>query len=513
MTAELALAIVATIEISLKWGGQIIQLCRTLEGADREIIERAVRVEACWVRISKQLDFLRRTADLMEAEHLELHQRTLEVLLNKLQVVRKELESVSAIRTQGDPRATCAGQESVLPGRKLKFALKKHRIDEAVDDLEKWQGVFDISWLLALKIADQKLDTTLDQGFHSSSSSELSLRNVKATFQKTQETRSIFLRGDGLASAILTPMPCCEVTIAHRKDELLILDTVVCNRMLAQATIKDVRSLAQNLQNNETTIFGFLRCKGVMKEIKTENAIRTTFLTIVFKVPPGLSEPVSLRASLMRGDFPESLSEKIKLARQLAKSVSYVHIFGFVHKNIRPETVIITRNPSGSYTPFIVGFGKFRREDGLTQRYGDENWEKNLYRHPRRQGLKPEETYVMQHDIYSLGVCLLEIGLWKSLVTYNDEGKAEPQFTPAESTATSPRDPVACQNYLLALAQNQLPKLMGSKYAEVVKTCLTCLDKDNEDFGDESEFMDEDGIIVGVRYIEKVILRLNSISV
>ena len=45
---------------------------------------------------------------------------------------------------------------------------------------------------------------------------------------------------------------------------------------------------------------------------------------------------------------------------------------------------------------------------------------------------------------------------------------------------------------------------MGSKYAEIVETCLTCLEPDNVDFGDQREFEDEDGIRVGVRYIEKV---------
>jgi hypothetical protein len=39
---------------------------------------------------------------------------------------------------------------------------------------------------------------------------------------------------------------------------------------------------------------------------------------------------------------------------------------------------------------------------------------------------------------------------------------------------------------------------------EVVVSCLTCLDKGNKDFGDESEFLDTDGILVGVRYVEKV---------
>jgi hypothetical protein len=45
---------------------------------------------------------------------------------------------------------------------------------------------------------------------------------------------------------------------------------------------------------------------------------------------------------------------------------------------------------------------------------------------------------------------------------------------------------------------------MGTKYAQVVETCLNCLDPDNTDFGDEREFQDADGILVGVRYVEKV---------
>jgi hypothetical protein len=44
---------------------------------------------------------------------------------------------------------------------------------------------------------------------------------------------------------------------------------------------------------------------------------------------------------------------------------------------------------------------------------------------------------------------------------------------------------------------------MRTQYSDVVETCITCLDPANEKFGDEREFEDEDGICVGVRYIEK----------
>jgi hypothetical protein len=49
-----------------------------------------------------------------------------------------------------------------------------------------------------------------------------------------------------------------------------------------------------------------------------------------------------------------------------------------------------------------------------------------------------------------------------------------------------------------------LPTKMGRKYAETVVTCLTCLDKNNNTFKDENEFVDENNLVVGVRFIEKV---------
>jgi hypothetical protein len=54
------------------------------------------------------------------------------------------------------------------------------------------------------------------------------------------------------------------------------------------------------------------------------------------------------------------------------------------------------------------------------------------------------------------------------------------------------------------MTRELLPRRMGTRYAEIVETCLTCLDDDNIDFGNEREFVDTDGILVGVRYIEKV---------
>lgn len=112
----------------------------------------------------------------------------------------------------------------------------------------------------------------------------------------------------------------------------------------------------------------------------------------------------------------------------------------------------------------------------------------------------------MQHDIYSLGVCLLEIGLWDSFVSYeaneNDAIPGKPlgvSFGDAEFS-----NPAMVKEHLVVLANRELPRRMGERYEEIVVNCLTCQDKDNADFGDQRDFEDAAGVIIGARYVEKV---------
>ncbi|KAM0543152.1 hypothetical protein ACHAPJ_012450 [Fusarium lateritium] len=212
-----------------------------------------------------------------------------------------------------------------------------------------------------------------------------------------------------------------------------------------------------------------------------------------------------MRDFLLSQERPHSLSDIIRIGRELAKAVSYVHLLDFVHKNIRPESILLPRHTeTNEWVTYLVGFQKFRKDGGMTSRLGSSDWEQSLYCHPRRYGKKPEDAYIMQHDIYSLGVCLLEIGLWESFVLYEETGQVVPSaliesFLSSDTTSRIE----TLKNGLVTLARTSLPGRTGSKYAEIVETCLTCLDESNTDFGDEAEFLDTDGILVGVRYIEK----------
>ncbi|OQE31595.1 hypothetical protein PENSTE_c001G05554 [Penicillium steckii] len=219
----------------------------------------------------------------------------------------------------------------------------------------------------------------------------------------------------------------------------------------------------------------------------------------MFTAPENISEDTSLRGRLISNQRNHSLSDQFRIAQELARSVFYIHAHGFVHKTIRPETILLLSNRSAEFgSAFLVGFDSFGKADGNTVQSGDSLWEANLYRHPKRLGLAPQDRYIMQHDIYSLGVCLLEIGLWNTFVTYEgDSNIAVPSST--LNVETDRVEPVSLKDHLVSPANEVLPRHMGNKYARIVKTCLTCLDKDNTDFGDESEYQDNSEILVAVR--------------
>lgn len=65
--------------------------------------------------------------------------------------------------------------------------------------------------------------------------------------------------------------------------------------------------------------------------------------------------------------------------------------------------------------------------------------------------------YENKHDIYSLGVVLLEIGLWKGLSDFNDRKNKHEVYSREE---------------LLRIAKSTLPFAMGRTYWGVVNRCL-----------------------------------------
>lgn len=284
-------------------------------------------------------------------------------------------------------------------------------------------------------------------------------------------------------------------------QKYVVVDRVSCTESVGLVVTEgDVLELAIILAKIDPSRFVLLRCHGAIKH--QDSGDDPSAYDLLLDAPSNATAFRSLRDALESTLSEYPLNERIEIAVGTARAVSFLHAFHFVHKNIRPENIIIFRSGSLKLgNPFPVGFERFRKEDTDSFRSGDVIWQKNLYRHPQRRGEWPHEKFTMKHDVYSLGVILLELGLSKSFVDSPD-GLGISDLILRNRQFGKPWE---IKRKLVALARTELPNTFGQKYSEVVIACLTCLDEDSESFGNGRNFEeDQDGVLVGVQYIEKV---------
>lgn len=425
----------------------------------------------------------------------------MEILLAKLEFTDSKLKGLVQAWAPNAASGVLQG-EHLRKHQRAAYVMHKNSLDMAIDEVESWQRVaFNPLWFAIMKIQSQNFDNKLDRSKEDNRGD--SGRIINATLAIRNPLRQIhsahvFLPVEKLESAESTGIAYTAVKSVQIDGKWRLLDT---GSDLSKDT---VRELAVRLRNADPLTFGLLRCLGA-----TYNESKSEF-GLIFRIPDSMYDPETLRARIATSKIDHSLSDRFRLATQLARAVLSIHMFDMVHKNIRPENIILFRDQESSLgSAFLLGFVRTRRSADGTRLAGDLDWEKNIYHHPRRQGSNIRDRYVMQHDIYSLGVCLLEIGLWSTFVEYSGSDH-EPVGSQAydlrfESCDDSHR-PGLIKARLLSLAANELLQKMGTKYASIIESCLTCLDLGNEDFGDDSEFAD-DGADVAIRYIEKVCSR------
>ena len=391
-------------------------------------------IENHWIKMKRQIEFLRSVWDDLDDE-LQVHQNhVLVVLQGKLQTAISVVDSLYGSGKEASSMKRLMRKKGDV--RRAKYAtLVKERLRKAIEDLRDWSSMFDPSWFLMTSIRNPKFDEVLTEqsSIHSGPLSELKgLRDaVKVDEVSDSMDKSMFISSNDLSLERMSiRFSSCQVAKdQHQGRKTYITDNMVLHPQAdIQGTIKDVRKLARTLSRVDPLTFGLLRCAGVIKHlspavdtVKPPSRVGSTAqvesFELIFSAPQGFGAPESLRALLLSPSQEHPLNERFEVAKQLANSVMFVHNAQFVHKNISPETVLLLKNDSATLgMPFLVGFEKFRLADGRTYHIGDSLWQQNLYRHPTRQGLRPIEDYRMQHDIYSLGVCLLEIGMWSSLV-------------------------------------------------------------------------------------------------
>ncbi|KUI56021.1 hypothetical protein VP1G_10793 [Cytospora mali] len=357
MSADLALAIIATVDLCMKYGKKLKLVCNTLRNADDEISERILRLENGWLRFEHQVNFARRIQHLMSQQHQEVYHKTLVMFSSKLEIVTSMLTTL--INPDGSLRV------------KLKYVWKKESLDEAIEGLEVWQKTTDHSWFLLMRIADPGVDSALsvekvtkhgrygraravvvtlsigDSGALISTTSTSAIRAGLRTAKPPTPPSGLTLDYRDIETMTVDGIAFLEAKMAKRTQKSEVISSYILNEIVTtqpttcsknykrQVVKKDTRELARRLQHDDPETFGLLACKGFSMD------------------------PEDLKITLPKVS-PKSLTQRFDIAKDLAKSVGYVHTFGFVHKNIRPESILSLGTTDGtSRSIFLVGLDNF----------------------------------------------------------------------------------------------------------------------------------------------------------
>jgi len=225
--------------------------------------------------------------------------------------------------------------------------------------------------------------------------------------------------------------------------------------------------------------------------------------------------PSTLTHLIRNIDGVLDLGIRFNLAKKLIYSVVVLHTCGWLHKNIRSDNIFFfpARPDTGERVkdyrkdigrPIIVGYGLSRPDDIAVDQSGrrqhsrlspaDEDAEVsqrsrrhqcgddsnndnnnkqstlNVYQHPDKLA-NPDRRFRHSYDIYSLGLVLLEIGLWQNLQAFN---------------ASRWKDAYGFQKFVLDRLVPDLWGQCGSIYGSVVKECLT-MKSDDLELAEESQ--------------------------
>jgi len=220
------------------------------------------------------------------------------------------------------------------------------------------------------------------------------------------------------------------------------------------ANLRGVKALT--MARRVDNVARLLRREGKPAELRTTDCLgycekidsntNESFVGYVFTFPaPG--GPWSLHQVISLTESPPAKSSRLQLAYTLTKALSLLHLSSWLHKSVRSHNILffaesIIKVDLEQCGPYLAGFDFSRADEieAMTE-IPDAVWEFDLYRHPDCQGLPiepitqsgddaPNRTPFSKYfDIYSMGVVLLEIGLWRKIADIKRSALQNPKYS------------------------------------------------------------------------------------
>ncbi|KAL8688393.1 MAG: hypothetical protein Q9218_005684 [Villophora microphyllina] len=224
-----------------------------------------------------------------------------------------------------------------------------------------------------------------------------------------------------------------------------------------------IDQLAKFLSAAGSNSLGTLPFRGYVEEAENRRH------ALLFNFPPDTIEanPISLHDMIESPALGRlwSLSNRFQLASDLAKIIGTFHMFDWIVKrfdslSVRFCTLVGNESPELSKA-YLTGFEYVRPVSGSTSGpMLDMNEQGALYRHPDLQA-EPNIELSKIRDLYSLGVVLLEIGLWTTARQLVQQARPPKPSSLAQS-----------KEEYIRKANSRLPLRMGTSYTQAVVACL-----------------------------------------
>jgi serine/threonine protein kinase len=226
-----------------------------------------------------------------------------------------------------------------------------------------------------------------------------------------------------------------------------------------------------------------LDCVGVVS--KEGSRDYETEYGMMFRVPS--TKFRDLRSLLNCPPENMFLGDWFQIARSMARAVLCLHLAGWLHKGIKSENLLYFTGDDCSIAydePYLVGFEYSRELLAYGQTEGvTDDLESNLYRHEEVQG-PPQESLVayhdatdnqatprarvpfsMKHDIFSVGMVLLELGLQQPAIEMYNEASKGADY--GDHSAAK------FHKWILDYKVPQLGRLRGKEYVDATTFCLS----------------------------------------
>ncbi|KAH0565990.1 hypothetical protein GP486_000617 [Trichoglossum hirsutum] len=248
-------------------------------------------------------------------------------------------------------------------------------------------------------------------------------------------------------------------------------------RTSMEQRIKNVARLLKSEQKPKE--LRTLPCLGVVTKPGPMESVKE--YGVMYKIPADTC--VTLLEKLQEPKDEYFLGDRFSSALVLCKAVLFLHLAGWLHKGIRSANILFMAEETSQLDyakPYLVGFEYSRESEPNAQTEDVSNdLEWNLYRHPDVQGVptepldsktqdKPKSQrppFSPEHDLYSLGIVLLEIGLRESVMDIYERARADPEYGNHSAA-----------NFQKRLLEKEVPRLgslVGRGYREATATCIS----------------------------------------